>query len=82
MKHAPTLMILAGALPLAAWFAMSLLGWGSDAQVLSGTLDAADPAGAATRGLLVIGTWLCAAVTAPPLIGGGTLWWAWRRLSG
>ena len=75
-------MFLCGFVPLAVWLSMNLLGWGPDAQVLSGTLDAVDPVASTVRGLLFVATWLVVAVTGPPLIGGSLLWWGWGRLDG
>lgn len=69
------LCLMLGLLPVAAWIAMTALGWEADAQVISGTLASEDPAGSAVRGLAYVGTWLTVAVFSPPLLGGSALWW-------
>ena len=72
-------LFLLGMLPVAAWWTLDTLGWGPDAQVISGTLDPADPTASAVRGLLYVATWLVAVTIGPPLVGGSGLWWLWRR---
>lgn len=74
----PWVCICLGLLPLALWAAGAALGWGPDAQVLSGTLDPAAPEASALRGVVLIGAWMLAATFGPPLVGGGGAWLLWR----
>lgn len=81
MRRTRKLLLFAGLAPVAVWWLITALGWGPDAQVLSGTMNVSDPVGSAARGLLVVGTWLTVAITGPPLIGGSLVWMTWERLS-
>ena len=81
MRCTSHLLLILGIVPVAVWLGVSGLGWGPDAQFLSGTLHPTDPIGSASRGLVVVLTWLTTAVAGPPLIGGSLLWIGWRFLA-
>lgn len=75
----PVLCIVAGLLPLVCWWIGVGLGYDTDVQVISGTLDPVHPYASATRGLFLAACWMSAAITGPPLVLGGLLWLGWRR---